>query len=82
MNPAKTLDLPALSETRAPRGRGKPKMTALGTRLRELRMIAFGVSKNRTPFDPTLGQKMSPGLRTIWFGWPPLHPGRNPLTRH
>jgi len=39
---------------------GKPKMAAVGACLRKLPMIAFGVLKSRTPFDPTRGSKITP----------------------
>jgi hypothetical protein len=34
---------------------GKPKMAALGACLRKLLMIAYGMLKSRTAFDPTRG---------------------------
>ena len=37
---------------------GKPKMAALGACMRKLLMIAYGVLKSRTPFDPSRGAKM------------------------
>ncbi|MGL4464305.1 MAG: hypothetical protein ACRC1K_19310 [Planctomycetia bacterium] len=37
---------------------GKAKMAALGARMRKLLMIADGVLKSRTPFDPTRGSKI------------------------
>jgi transposase len=62
--------LPALSATRANPlvaafddrlvEAGKPKMAAVGACMRKLLMIAFGVLKSRTPFDPNRGQKMTP----------------------
>jgi transposase len=39
---------------------GKPKITAVGACLRKLLMIAYGVLKSRTPFDPTRGSKITP----------------------
>ena len=39
---------------------GKPKMAALGACMRKLLMIAYGVLKSRTPFDPTRGSKITP----------------------
>lgn len=36
---------------------GKPKMSALGACMRKLLMIAYGVLKSRTPFDPQRGSK-------------------------
>ena len=39
---------------------GKPKMAALGACMRKLLMIAYGVLKSRTAFDPTKGSKMTP----------------------
>ena len=39
---------------------GKPKMAAIGAGLRKLLMIAYGVLKSRTPFDPTRGSKIIP----------------------
>lgn len=38
--------------------RGKSKMVAVGAVMRKLLMIAYGVLKNRTPFDPNWGSKM------------------------
>ena len=38
---------------------GKAKMAALGVCLRKLLMIAYGVLKSRTPFDPSRGAKMA-----------------------
>ena len=37
---------------------GKAKMAALGACMRKLLMIAYGVLKSRTPFDPQRGSKM------------------------
>lgn len=37
---------------------GKAKMAALGACMRKLLMIAYGVLKSRTPFDPRKGSKM------------------------
>lgn len=39
---------------------GKPKMAALGACMRKLLMIAYGVLKSRTAFDPKRGSKMAP----------------------
>ena len=39
---------------------GKPKMAAVGACLRKLVMIAYGVLKSRTPFDPAKGSKITP----------------------
>lgn len=39
---------------------GKPKMAALGACMRKLLMIAYGVLKSRTPFDPQKSSKMTP----------------------
>ena len=36
---------------------GKPRMAAVGACMRKLLMIAYGVLKNRTAFDPTWGLK-------------------------
>lgn len=38
---------------------GKAKMAALGACMRKLLMIAYGVLKSRTPFDPSRGVKMA-----------------------
>lgn len=38
---------------------GKAKMAALGACMRKLLMIAYGVLKSRTPFDPSRGAKMA-----------------------
>ena len=38
---------------------GKAKMAALGACMRKLLMIAYGVLKSRTPFDPSRGVKMT-----------------------
>ena len=38
---------------------GKPKMAALGACMRKLLMIAYGVLKSRTAFDPNRGSKMA-----------------------
>ena len=66
----KALDLPALTAVRfgplvaAFYGRlvaaGKPKRAAVGAGLRKLLMIAYGVLKSRTPFDPARGSKITP----------------------
>jgi transposase len=37
---------------------GKAKMAAVGACMRKLLMIAYGVLKSRTPFDPSRGAKM------------------------
>ena len=39
---------------------GKAKLAALGACMRKLLMIAYGVLKSRTPFDPQRGSKMAP----------------------
>ena len=39
---------------------GKPRMAAVGACMRKLLMIAYGVLKSRTPFDPSRGRKMVP----------------------
>ncbi len=39
---------------------GKPKMAALGACMRKLLMIAYGVLKSRTAFDPTRASKITP----------------------
>src|SRR5256714_6880486 len=39
---------------------GKAKMAAVGACMRKLLMIAYGVLKSRTPFDPSRGRKMVP----------------------
>jgi len=39
---------------------GKPKMAAVGACMRKLLMIAYGVLKSRTPFDPAKGSKITP----------------------
>jgi transposase len=36
---------------------GKARMAAVGACMRKLLMIAYGVLKNRTPFDPSWGMK-------------------------
>ena len=36
---------------------GKPKMQAVGTCLRELVMLCYGVLKNRAPLDPDWASK-------------------------
>ena len=41
-------------------GAGKAKMAAVGACMRKLLMIAYGVLKSRTPFDPSRGRKMAP----------------------
>jgi hypothetical protein len=76
----KALDLPALTATRfnplvaAFHDRlvaaAKPKMAAVGACLRKLLMIACGVLKSRTPFDPARASKITPRQHTIWFGVP------------
>ena len=43
-------------------------MAAVGACLRKLLVIAYGVLKSRTPFDPTKGSKITPWQHTIWFG--------------
>lgn len=65
----KALDLPAMTAIRfnplvgAFYARlveaGKAKMAALGACMRKLLMIAYGVLKSRTPFDPSRGGKMA-----------------------
>ena len=39
---------------------GKPKMQAVGTCMRKLVMICYGVLKNRHPFDPTWSSRITP----------------------
>ena len=39
---------------------GKPKMQAIGACMRKLVMIAYGVLKNRAPFDPAWASKKAP----------------------
>ena len=39
---------------------GKPKMQAIGACMRKLVMIAYGVLKNRAPFDPAWSSKITP----------------------
>ena len=39
---------------------GKARMAAVGACMRKLLMIAYGVLKSRTPFDPSRGPKMIP----------------------
>lgn len=39
---------------------GKAKMAAVGACMRKLLMIAYGVLKSRTPFDPNRSAKMAP----------------------
>jgi transposase len=39
---------------------GKSKMAAVGACMRKLLMIAYGVLKNRAPFDPQWGSKTTP----------------------
>ena len=66
----KALYLPALTATRFNPvvadfyarlvAAGKPKMAALGACLRKLLMIAYGVLKSCTPFDPSRGAKITP----------------------
>jgi len=34
-------------------------MQAVGARVRKLLMVAYGVLKSRTPFDPARGSKMT-----------------------
>ncbi len=41
-------------------GAGKARMAAVGACMRKLLMIAYGVLKSRTPFDPSRGAKMAP----------------------
>jgi transposase len=58
----KALDLPTLTAIRFNpvlrgfferlRAAGKPKMQAVGACMRKLVLIAYGVLKNRAPFDP------------------------------
>jgi hypothetical protein len=50
--------LPALYERLL--AAGKAKMAAVGACLRKLLMIAYGVLKNRTPFDPSWATKSPP----------------------
>ena len=38
---------------------GKPKRAAVAACLRKLLMIAYGVLKSRTPFDPARGSKIA-----------------------
>ena len=38
---------------------GKPKMAAVAACMRKLLMIAYGVLKSRTPFDPAKGSKIT-----------------------
>jgi transposase len=38
---------------------GKPKMQAVGACMRELVMIAYGVLKNRKPFDPARSSRVA-----------------------
>lgn len=38
---------------------GKPKMQAVGACLRKLVMIAYGVLKNRAPFDPDCASRIA-----------------------
>ena len=47
---------------------GKPKMQAIGACMRKLVMIAYGVLKNRTPFDPDWTTKKSTRQHATWFG--------------
>ena len=66
----KALYLPALTAARFNPAVGafyerlvaarKPKMAALGACMRKLLMIAYGVLKSGTPFDPLRGAKMAP----------------------
>ena len=66
----KALYLPALTATRFNPlvaafydrlvAAGKPKMAAVGACMRKLLMIAYGVLKSRTPFDPAKGSKITP----------------------
>jgi len=39
---------------------GKPKMQAIGACMRKLVMIAYGVLKNRAPFDPKWSSRIAP----------------------
>jgi transposase len=39
---------------------GKPKMQAIGACMRKLVMIAYGVLKNRQPFDPNWSSRIAP----------------------
>jgi transposase len=39
---------------------GKPKMQAIGACMRKLVMIAYGVLKNRQPFDPNWASRIAP----------------------
>ncbi len=65
----KALYLPALAATRFNPlvaafyqrlvAAGKPKMAAVGACMRKLLMIAYGVLRSGTPFDPARGQKMT-----------------------
>jgi transposase len=47
---------------------GKAKMAAFGACMRKLLMIAYGVLKNRAPFDPSWAVKRPSRQHTIWFG--------------
>jgi hypothetical protein len=65
--PRKALYLPALTAIRFNPllggfferlvAAGKSRMAAAGACVRELLMIAYGVLKNRVPFDPSWGRK-------------------------
>ena len=39
---------------------GKPKMQAIGACMRKLVMIAYGVLRNRAPFDPAWSSRITP----------------------
>ena len=39
---------------------GKPRMQAIGACMRKLLMIAYGVLKNRAPFDPAWSSRIAP----------------------
>jgi transposase len=41
-------------------GAGKPRMQAVGASRRELRMLCYGVLKNRAPFDPEGASRIAP----------------------
>ena len=66
----KALDLPAMTAVRFNPlvaafydrlvAAGKPKMAAVGACMRKLLMVAYGVFKSRTAFDPTRASKMTP----------------------
>ena len=38
---------------------GKPRMQAIGACMRKLVMIAYGVLKNRAPFDPAWSSRIA-----------------------